>query len=113
MRHEMRKMLEDMALSGSSDEHMRAAMVKVFGYRPTCREVKAARANVRLVRFHVDGTLPNLVVTDAMSRQAMLAASAALAARICADAYERGLKLPNMTREEQLERARRDPAFRL
>lgn len=115
MRVRMYKMLEEMAIAGSSDEQLAAAAKKAFGFSPTLKEIKRVRANVRPVRFRggVEGDLPNLSLNDVLGRQAMEKASRAFVARLCADAFERDILLPNMTRQEQLTRALEDPDFNL
>lgn len=111
----MYKMLEEMAIAGSSDEQLVAAAKKAFGFSPTLREIKRVKANVRPVRFRggADGALPNLSLNDVLNRQAMEKASRRFVARLCADAFERDILLPNMTRRDQLDLALQDPDFNL
>jgi hypothetical protein len=81
----MYKMLEEMAIAGSSDEQLVAAAKKAFGFSPTLREIKRVKANVRPVRFRggADGALPNLSLNDVLNRQAMEKASRRFVARLC------------------------------
>ena len=113
MNNQIVKMLADLAADGVSEQDMVRAVYKVFGYYPKEKELKKAKASVKVVRFRVSGSLPHLIVRDATNRQQMAEASDRFVGRLCADAYKRGLQLPNMTREQQVERAMQDPDFRL